>query len=151
MCANEHCCWCKVEALIINGRSRKQISLLMATFTKPSFWRFSQLLYKLCVFKFLKRPAPVTDAFFESWGCPLYFSASGYNSMAVCFYWDMNSKVIIILFLVVCSFGIILIRISKLSEVTRINLLLLQKRQMNPQSQLIIGSFDVLWFKGLVH
>jgi len=65
-------------------------------------------------------------------------------TMAVCFYWDMNSKVIIILFLVVCSFGIILIRISKLSEITRINLLLLQKRQMNPQSQLIIGSFDVL-------
>ena len=70
--------------------------------------------------------------------------------MAVCFYWNMNSKGII-LFLVVCSFGIILIRISKLSEITRINLLLLQKRQMNLQSQLIIGSFDVLWFKGLVH
>lgn len=36
---------------------------------------------------------------------------------------------------VVYSFGIILIRISKLSEITLINLLLLQKRQMNPPSQ----------------
>ena len=113
----------------------------------PVFDVFSQLLHKLCFLNFCKQPAPVTDAFSRPKGVHFDSFQSIFLlqvTMTVYFYWDMNSKVIIILFLVVCSFGVILIRISKLFETTCINLLLLQKRQMNPQSQLIIGSFDVL-------
>ena len=51
-----------------NGHSRKRKSLLTATFTKV---RFSQLPYKLSNLHSDKRPAPVTDTFFASRGCPL--------------------------------------------------------------------------------
>ena len=53
----------------LNGQSRKRKALLTAAFTKT---RLFQLSHKLCIFTASrKQPAPVTDTFFASRGCPL--------------------------------------------------------------------------------